>query len=459
MAEIKRERWGTRAGFILAAIGSAVGLGNMWRFPYLTAEYGGASFVFLYIVLLFLIGLPVMTAELTLGRGSRRSPVQALSQKGEQSWHWLGYLFVLTGFGILSYYSVIAGWTVRYMLDSLTGILMEVNTGEYFNSISEGQDALIYHLLFMAITTGIVLGGVRKGIERSVKLLIPTLFFLTFGLAIWAFYQPGSMEGYRFYLAPNWKNLLETYTLGGSSFSFLNLNMLAAAAGQTFFTLSLGMGAIITYASYLSEEEDLFGETLIISFSNFSISFIAGLMIFPIIFSTNLIDEIGDSTIGTLFVTLPEAFQKIGGWWGTILSFFFFFCLMLAALTSAISLLEVVTSTLIDEFNISRKNAAAGSGLAIFLGGVPAALSIGWLDLADRISGQFLLMVGGFFLTIYIGWVMKSALDELRRGMKFNAIPLWLFLIRYIVPPALLALLLTIGWELPEKIFNFLTGS
>ncbi len=458
MAEANRERWGTRLGFIMAAIGSAVGLGNMWRFPYLTAEYGGASFVLFYIILLFLIGIPVMIAELTLGRGARRSPMQALSQKGEKNWHWLGGLFVLTGFGILSYYSVIAGWTIRYMLDALSGELMVSDAGAYFKTISEGQDALIYHLVFMAITTGIVVGGVRRGIERSVKLLIPTLVLLTAGLAVWAFFQPGAMEGYSFYLTPKWSSLIETYSLAGFEFTFLNLTMLAAAGGQTFFTLSLGMGAIITYASYLSEDTDLFEETLIISFSNFGISFLAGLMLFPIIFSTNLVGEINESTMGTLFITIPEAFQTIGGGWGSILCFAFFLCLMLAALTSAISLLEVVTSTLIDEFNITRRSAAAGSGFAIFLGGIPAALSLGWLDLADQISGHFLLMLGGFFLSIYIGWVMKGALKELRRGMKIDVIPVWYFLIRYIIPPALIALIIAISWELPFKIWDFFIG-
>ena len=455
MAEQERERWGTRTGFILAAVGSAIGLGNMWRFPYLTAEYGGASFVFFYIILIFLIGIPVMIAELILGRGSGRSPVQALAQKGEKNWGWLGYLFVLTGFGILSYYSVVAGWTIRYMLDSLSGTLMATDSEQYFISVREGMDALVYHLAFMAITTGIVFGGVRKGIERSVKLLIPLLGVLVIGLAIWAFFQPGSLAGYEFYLAPNWSSLVSIYTVGDISFYFLNLNLLAAAGGQVFFTLSLGMGAIITYASYIREDKDLIGESAIISFSNFSISFLAGLMIFPIIFSSNLVTEIQESTLGTLFITIPEAFQRIGGWWGNLLSFVFFACLMLAALTSAISLLEVVTSTLIDELNITRRKAASGSGFAIFLGGIPAALSLGWLGLADEIAGHFLLMLGGFFLAVYIGWVMKGALEELNRGLNIELTSVWYFLVRYIVPPALLALLISISWSLPVDIWNF----
>ncbi len=454
-----RERWGTRLGFILAAVGSAVGLGNMWRFPYLTAEHGGAGFVLFYIVLLFLVGLPVMIGEFILGRSSRRSPVQALAQKGETDWHILGFLFVLTGFGILSYYSVIGGWTIRYMLDSLTGELLAVEAGDYFRDIQSGIDALLFHLLFMGITTGIVLGGVRRGIERSVKLLIPLLVCLSVGLAIWAYFQPGSLEGYAFYLAPEWGRLIQTYHPWGFSITFLNLSLLASAAGQTFFTLSLGMGAMITYASYLSSDEDLIEESLLISLSNFGISFLAGLMIFPIIFSVGLVEEIGESTMGALFITVPGAFRSIGGIWGGFLSLIFFFCLLLAALTSGISLLEVVTSSLIDEFNFSRRPAALASGTVIFLGGIPAAMSITWLDFADQIAGGFLLMLGGFFLAVYLGWFFKTASSELDKGLKLSLKTTWLILIRYIVPPALLALLIWISWDLGISLAEFLPFS
>ena len=459
MADKSREKWGTRLGFILAAVGSAVGLGNMWRFPYLTAEHGGAGFVLFYIVLLFLVGLPVMIGEFILGRSSRRSPVQALAQKGESDWHILGFLFVLTGFGILSYYSVIGGWTIRYMLDSLAGNLLAMEAGAYFEDINTGFDALLFHLLFMGITTGIVLGGVRRGIERSVKLLIPLLVLLSVGLAIWAYFQPGSLEGYEFYLAPEWGRLVQTYSPWGMSITFLNLSLLANAAGQTFFTLSLGMGAMITYASYLSSDEDLIEESLLISVSNFGISFLAGLMIFPIIFSVGLVEQIGESTMGALFITVPEAFRSIGGWWGSLLSLVFFFCLLLAALTSGISLLEVVTSSLIDEFDIRRRPAALASGSIIFLGGIPAALSITWLEVADKIAGNFLLMLGGFFLAIYLGWLCKSAGAELDKGLRLPLKRVWFILIRYVAPPALLGLLIWLSWDLGIVLANLLPFS
>ncbi len=464
MSEVRRERWNTRLGFILAAVGSAVGLGNIWRFPYLTAEYGGAAFVVVYIFMLFLIGMPVMVAEFILGRSAKKSPVQALSQPGENNWSGLGYLFVLTGLGILSYYSVIAGWALRYSLESLRGYLLNVSPGDYFAEIHSGFDALLYHFVFIAITTGIVLGGVKKGIERAVKILIPLLVALIIGLGIWAFFQAGAYEGYSFYLQPDLEAMFETYTLNlfgmSVSFPFLALGLLGAAGGQTFFTLSLGMGAMITYASYLPGNDDLMKKTIIVSFYDVGIALLSGLMIFPIIFSFGLESEIAESPLGTLFMAIPEAFSQVENpYWGGFLSFVFFFCLLLAALTSAVSLLEVVTSSLMDELNMKRQPAAAAGGFACLLAGVPAALSLGWLDVADQIAGSFLLLLGGFFLAIYVGWLMKGTLDELTHGLEWNLVVApWHFLIRYIVPVALLALLTNFVWDFSLQLWEWLGG-
>lgn len=437
-----RESWNTRLGFIFAAIGSAVGLGNIWRFPYMTAESGGASFVLLYLFLLFLIGIPVMIAEFVIGRKTRRSPVKALASAGRYDWSPLGFLFVATGFIILSYYSVIAGWTLQYMVDSAGGIITDYDPGTYFDAISTGKRSIFYHTLFMVITTCIVLAGVKRGIENSVKFLIPTLVLLLAGLGFWAFFQPGSGEGYSFYLKP------DLSTLFSSSFPYVNVQILADAAGQTFFTLSLGMGAMITYASYLSRDEDLVEETLIISLSNVCIAFLAGLIVFPIIAAFNLQGEIGQSTISTLFIAIPKAFQSIGGAWGSFLSFAFFGCLFLAALTSGISLLEVVTSTLIDQFDISRITASTTSGALIFILGIPAALNLGWLSLADQIAGNLLLMVGGFLLTLYVGWTMYEAGRELRKGLNIPVVGLWIALIRYIIPVVMFCLVLLAFWDI-----------
>ena len=445
-----REEWGTRIGFILAAVGSAVGLGNMWRFPYLTAESGGASFVLLYIVLLFLIGMPVMLAEFVIGRGGQKSPVQAMAQPGEANWSVLGLLFVFTGFWILAYYSVIAGWTIKYMVDSLSGVLVTTPPGEFFKSIQSGPSALYFHLLFMGITTFVVASGIKRGIETTVKILIPLLFAMVIGIAIWAFFQEGAGEGYLYYLQPNFEKLFQTYSLGGIALPFFNLEILAAAAGQTFFTLSLGMGAMITYSSYLSKQEDLVTETLVISGANFSIAFLAGLMVFPIIYSFGLQDEVAESTVATLFIAIPQAFHEIAN--GRILSFVFFTTLMLAALTSAISLLEVVTSASVDQLPVSRRPAAIMSGILIFVFGILPATDPTILNLMDKIATNLLLMSGGLLLGIYVGWIMNSAREEVRRGLRWNVIDGWCIILRWVVPPALFALLVKSAYDLVHQI-------
>jgi NSS family neurotransmitter:Na+ symporter len=405
-----REEWNTRLGFILAAVGSAVGLGNIWRFPYMTAESGGASFVLLYLILLFLIGMPVMIAEFVIGRESRLSPVRALSTENGADWKPLGILFVGTGFLILSYYSVIAGWTLQYMVDSAGGVILEHDPETYFQAISEGQRSIFFHFFFMAITTGIVVVGVQGGIEKSVKFLIPSLLLLLVGLAVWAYTLTGSASGYEYYLRPDSGQL---FTNG---FPFVDIELLANAAGQTFFTLSLGMGAMITYSSYLSRNEDLVQETVIISLSNVGIAVLAGLIVFPIIAAFDLFSleagQVPSGTISTLFQAIPRGFQSIGGFWGPLFSFLFFGCLFLAALTSAISLLEVVTSSLIDEFSFPRKIAATLSGSLITIMGTPAALDINWLSMADKIANNILLLAGGFFITLYVGWIMDRAVEE-----------------------------------------------
>jgi NSS family neurotransmitter:Na+ symporter len=455
-----REEWKSRLGFIMAAVGSAVGLGNIWRFPYMTAESGGAGFLVLYLALLLIIGIPVMIAEFIIGRKSRLSPVQALSTGSDSDWKPLGILFVITGFVILSYYSVVAGWTLQYMVDSVGGVVTQYSPGTYFNAISEGQRAIFYHLLFMSITTGIVLAGVQGGIEKSVKFLIPTLVILLFGLAIWVFFQDGSAEGYKYYLQPNLNRMFT------DSFPFVDINLLANAAGQTFFTLSLGMGAMITYSSYLSQKDDLVQETLIISLSNVGIAFLAGLIVFPVISAFDIFvlepGKIPQGTISTLFKAIPKAFQSIGGFWGSFFSFLFFGCLFLAALTSGISLLEVVTSSLMDEFNLSRRIAATFSSTAIILLGIPSALDLSWLGMADQIANNILLLSGGFFITLYVGWTMSDAVDELKQGLEFPVADLWLTLIRYVVPLVMLAVLLLSFWEVSsgmlESALDTVTG-
>ncbi len=433
-----RDSWATRGGFIMAVIGSAVGLGNMWRFSYVAAEGGGAAFVLLYLVFVAFIGMPIMTSELIVGRMTQVAPVQALKKLGGPRWAPLGWLFAFCGFGILSYYSVIAGWTMRYALDAALGVLPADATGagDYFGTVGTGMPAIITHLLFMGITMFIVLRGVKQGLERAALILMPMLFIILVGLAIWATTLSGGGAGYAYYLKPQLAELL-------------NPAVITDAAGQAFFSLSLGMGAIMTYASYIKTKDNLARETLTIAISDFAVAFTAGLFVFPIIFHFGLQDAIGlggtlntDSTVGTLFIAIPPALLSItGGQWVVAA---FFIMLFFAALTSAISLLEVVVSAVIDSWNWERKKATLVFGSAVAVAGLASAINLNMLDFLDKLVGTVLLMFGGLMTAILVGYkILPQADAELAKGLDNEGFrKAWAGFVRYVAPPVLLTVLI-----------------
>jgi neurotransmitter:Na+ symporter, NSS family len=420
-----RELFGSRWGFVLAAVGSAVGLGNMWRFSYVAAEGGGAAFVFLYILMVGAIGIPLMLCEMAVGRNTGLSPIGALRKLGGKGWSKMGMLFVLVGFLILSYYSVIAGWTFRYAVESIFVGLPE-DPGAHFTRIASGRAAMLWHLVFMAATIGIVMVGVRKGIERSAMVLMPTLFLIILGLAIWATTLSGASEGYAFYLRPDLAELR-------------NPDVIRKAAAHAFFSLSLGMGAMLTFASYLSRSTDLPKEALTISFADFMVAFVAGLVVFPVIFALGLQNSVSESTVGALFIALPGAFAEMGAV-GRVVGALFFLALAVGAITSAISLLEVVTASFIDEFGIRRRNAAVGMGFLIAIFGLLSASSLDILGLMDQIAGELLLVVGALGTSIFVGWVMRDPFQELAMGASPRLqtyFPAVRFLVRYVLPPVI----------------------
>jgi NSS family neurotransmitter:Na+ symporter len=312
-----RERWSSQSGFVLAAVGSAVGLGNMWRFSYLAAENGGAAFVILYVGLTLAVGIPVLLAELAIGRGSQRSPVRALAHFGGVAWKPLGMVFVAAGFVILSYYGVIAGWTLRYAWIAISGGF-GADIADRFGAISEGWDAFAFHVGFMFMTIVIVGHGVKAGIERASVLLMPVLFAIVVGLALYAATLDGAGSGYTYYLSADFSKLWDR-------------DVIKDAAGQAFFSLSLGMGAMLTYASYLERDQNLPNESVVIAGADVAIAFVAGLVVFPLIFALGLSDKVSGSTVGTLFITLPQAFAEMGGV-GQVVSLLFFFALIVGAL-------------------------------------------------------------------------------------------------------------------------------
>lgn len=423
-----RDAWATRAGFILAAVGSAVGLGNMWRFAYKASEGGGAAFVLVYLVIVALVGIPLMTSEFIIGRLAQESPARAVRRLGGPAWAPLGWLFVLCGLGILAYYSVIAGWTMRYAIDAVRNAIPS-DTGAYFGEVSQGVDAALYHLVFMLLTITVVAGGVKGGLERANLIMMPLLFLILIGLAVWAVTLPNGGGGYAYYLRPDVSKLLDR-------------EILTAAAGQSFFSLSLGMGALMTYASYLQSKENLAREAVTVALSDFGVAFTSGLVVFPVIFSFGLLGQVGESTMGALFIALPAGFDQLGRT-GDYVDTAFFVMLLFAALTSAISLLEVVVAALVDSLHMRRRNAAILAGLTITVLGLPAAFNTTFLGNLDALVGQFLLMVGGLFTAFLVGYRLLPQADaELAKGMPNAGMRrIWASLVRYVAPVVLIIVL------------------
>ncbi|SNR23197.1 sodium-dependent transporter [Halorubrum vacuolatum] len=403
-----RETWATRFGFILAAVGSAVGLGNIWRFPFITGQEGGSAFLLVYLLFIALIGFPAILVEFVIGRRTERNPVGALRDLGSGIWQYVGWLFVITGFVILAYYSVVAGWFLRYMLIGITdgyaaGAADPEAAELLFGSVSTGLDSLLFHAIFMAFVIAIVAAGIRSGIEVAVKVMVPAIIVLLLGLAAYGFTLDASTEAYAYYLSPDFGVIAENWT-----------SILPAAAGQAFFTLSLGMGVMITYASYLGEDRNLAEDAGIIAGLDTLIAVIVGFVVFPFLFAAGL--SPGDGGAGEIFVSLTAAFTEIPA--GRVIGIVFFAMVGIAALSSAISILEVVTSYLVDEWNLKRVPAAAGLGVAIFLLGVPVTVDLIFLDLLDLFADGVLLVLGALLLAIFVGWVIPEvARDELEQGI------------------------------------------
>jgi NSS family neurotransmitter:Na+ symporter len=436
-----RESWATRVGFILAAVGSAVGLGNVWRFPFQVGQEGGAAFLVVYLFFILLVGLPAILVEFTIGRREQLNPVGSLREYGGQRWQYVGGLFMFIAFLIMSYYSVVAGWVLRYFLGSFTGAYLDQPEG-YFTDIAVGLDALAFHALFLLLVVVIVALGVQRGIELAAKLMVPSLIVLLAGLAIYAATLSGAGDAYSYYLSPEFDLLSEEWR-----------SIVPAAAGQAFFTLSLGMGIMITYASYLSEDENLAADGGIIIGFDTAVAFIAGLVAFPILFTAGV--EPADPGAGAIFVALAGGFGEIA--YGQLLGIVFFFAFALGALTSAISLTEVVVSYAIDEHGAERMRATLAIGGGMFLLGAPVTIDLVMVDLYDILAAQILLVAGSVLLMILVGWQYpEKAIDELGRGIgDLGALGRgWIWLVRI---PVLVVLLVTLALAIDGYV-DFLTG-
>jgi neurotransmitter:Na+ symporter, NSS family len=428
-----REHWSSRSGFILAAAGSAVGLGNIWKFPYLAGKHGGAAFLITYLALAFTIGFSVMLCEFIIGRAARKDPIGAFAKLKGGLWPIVGFMGIAAAFVILSFYSVVGGWTLAYILKMLTGVLVNGSAQElgnvFTNFIEDPIRPLIFHAIFMILTISVVIGGIGRGIERWCKILLPALFVIILILLGRSLTLPGAMKGIEYFLQPD--------------FSKLDAAAFNAALSQAFFSLSIGMGAMITYGSYLDRKMHLPSATVWTTSLDTTIAFLAGLVILPAVFAFGFDPKAGP---GLTFITLPAVFADMPG--GAIFAPMFFVLLAIAALTSAVSLLEVVVTYLVDEKSLSRKSAAWLSGGIMFLIGIPASLSLGvwkdytlfgkgFFDLLDYLSSNLLLPLGGIFIALFVGWfISDKALEEATAGNqhRFPFATFWLFICRFIAP-------------------------
>jgi NSS family neurotransmitter:Na+ symporter len=433
-------------GFVLAAAGSAVGLGNIWKFPYIAGENGGGAFVLIYLAAIAVVGFPIMIAELVIGRSSQASPVVAFEKLAgkESNWRVVGFMGVITGFIILSYYSVVAGWALNYVLMSVCDFL-NGKTPDQINSIFgklfvDGGINIFWHSFFMICTVGIVLGGIKKGIEKWSKILMPVLFVILVVLVVRCFFMSGFSKGVAFVFAPDMSKLSAAGVL--------------EAVGHAFFTLSLGMGAMLTYGSYLDKQADLVKSSIVVCSLDTLIAMMSCLIIFPVVFSFGFEPSAGP---GLVFKTIPVVFSQIAG--GSLLSILFFLLLSFAALTSAISLLEVVASHFIDSYGWERKKATLVTGGMIFVFGIPSALAgsgaifgawegiVGknFFDTMDYLASNWMLPLGGLLIAVYVGWFanIQTIKSEFVKASKFKYLFYsWILALRFVVPIAMIVVFL-----------------
>jgi NSS family neurotransmitter:Na+ symporter len=440
--------WSSRLAFILAATGSAVGLGNIWRFPYTAGEYGGGAFVLLYLLCVAGIGIPIMMAEIMLGRRGRQSPINTMKSLAREEgasplWQLLGWMGIVSGFLILSFYSVIAGWTLAYIFRAAGGLFAGADADSakaMFDAlVTDPERLLAWHTIFMIMTGLVVARGVASGLESAVRWLMPALFLLLVVMVIYAAEAGEFGTGFAYMFSPDFAKL-------GSRFG----EAVLSAMGQAFFSLSLGMGAIMIYGSYLNSRASIGQNAIIIAAMDTLVALLAGLAIFPVVFANGLEPNSGP---GLIFQTLPIAFGQMpfGGLFGAA----FFVLLVFAAWTSAISLLEPMTAWLVENRGFSRPRAAALGAVAVWLLGIGCLLSLnvwsgvtvfgkGFLDLFDYLTANILLPLGGVLIAVFAGWIMRraSSVDELDLGERSLGYRAWLLLVRFVAPACVILVFL-----------------
>jgi len=424
--------WSSRWTFILAATGSAVGLGNIWKFPYMAGDNGGGAFVLVYLACICIIGLPIMLGEIMIGRRGRSSPANSMKSLAAEAnttsaWTLLGATGALAGLLILSFYSVAAGWAMSYIFNGFQNITAESSSSSFNNLLSSPSSLIFWHSLFITITVFIVARGILKGLEKWINTLMPMLFLIILLLCIYAMQTGAFLEGLRYLFMPD--------------FSKINPQVMLEALGQAFFTLSLGMGAIMAYGAYMPANQDIGKTAVSVAALDTGVALLAGIAIFPIVFANGLAPSEGP---GLVFVTLPIAFSAMP--FGILFGTLFFVLLSIAALSSSISLIEPGVAWLIESLKIKRITATVLLGFTAWFIGLFSALSFNLLseftilgknffDATDFLTNQIMLPLGGIFIAIFVGWIMKKedVLDELsfQENFIFKA---WYFSVRFVAP-------------------------
>jgi NSS family neurotransmitter:Na+ symporter len=443
-----RANFGTKLGVILASAGSAVGLGNIWRFPYETGNNGGAAFIIIYIACVFLLGIPIMVAEFSIGRRARSNAVDAYDKLAPRTkWKLVGLMGALAAFMILSYYSVVAGWTLEFIGEAVTNSFAGKSAADFISGFqsftSNPWRPLLWTVVFLLLTHFIIMRGVEKGIEKAAKIMMPALFIILLILGAFTVTLPGAGAGLEFLFKPDW--------------SKIDGGVFVSAIGQAFFSLSIGMGCLCTYASYFKKDTNLTKTAFSVAVIDVLVAILAGIIIFPAAFSVGIQPDSGSSLV---FITLPNVFQQAFGnipILAYIFSVMFYVLLAVAALTSTISMHEVVTVYIHEKFNMSRKRAAMYvTGIAAVFG-VLCSLSLGvgkdmtlfgmtLFDVFDNFSAKILLPMGGLFMSLFVGWKLnKSVLrDEITNGgtLKMSVYKVLIVILRYVAPIAIVMIFL-----------------
>lgn len=450
----KRGSFTNRLGFILAAAGSAVGLGNIWKFPFEVGLGGGAAFVVMYLIFCFVLCFPVMITEVAIGRKTSKNAIGAFNALGYRNWNFIGKLGILSGIIILSFYNVIAGWAFGYLFEMVTAnFAVAENFGQFTSDVIKVG---IYAMIFMVFTAYFVSKGISGGIEKLAKALMPSLIIMILCLVIYSLTLPHALAGLEFYLVPD--------------ISAINITVIGGALRQAFFSLSLGMGALITYGSYLSKSDNIVSSSAFITLTDVGIAFIAGLMIFPLVAYNNSGDMsmVASSQAGPalIFVTLPGVFETLGSTAGAIVGGFFFLLLSFAALTSTVSLLEVPVSFCIDEYKMKRITSTILVAVVIFLVGLPSMFANGYSDFFTysftmpggstdflslaALTADTLLLLGGFFIVTFASyvWRKENLHNELAQGFKgYHQSPVKKFInftVSYLSPALLFVLFILV---------------